>query len=216
MSTMTAGAARTIPGHGASGEAAVSRPDGSGGRGDLRGRTLLVAGDGVELAVALRDRLDRAYITVCDVRSDGHVDADLACGPWPWMVVGDTAEVSNALARTVTQHPVLVLWHGVHPRGLPAHTRPFALFSELVRAVSAALNAEVAGMRLAPGTGLTMPDGAHCGTAALEALVANHPQPVFAPMRAFRGVEAALASHRVPLRITHDGGAVSLAASQGS
>jgi hypothetical protein len=211
---MTAGAARTIPGHGASGEAAVSRPGGIGGRGDLRGRTLLVAGDGVELAVALRDRLDRAYITVCDVRSDGHVDSDLAWCPWPWMVVGDSAEMSSALAGTVAQHPVLVLWHGVHPRGLPAHTRAFGLFSELARAVSAALNAEVGGMRLAPGTGLTMPDGTHCGNAALEALVANHPHPVFAPMRDFRGVVAALASHRVPLLITHDGGGVSLAPAQ--
>jgi hypothetical protein len=211
---MTAGVARTMPGHGALGEAAVNPHGGIGGRGDLRGRTVLVVGDSVELAVALRDRLDRAYITVCDVPSDASVDAVLACPPWPWMVVGDRADMSDALAGTVAQHPVLVLWHGVRPRGLPAHARAFALFSELARAVAAALHAEVGGIRLAPGTGLTMPDGAHCGNAALEALVASHPNPVFAPMRDFRGAAAALTSYRIPLRIAHDSAGVSLAPEQ--
>jgi hypothetical protein len=211
---MTASVARTIPGHGASGEAAVSRPGGIGGRGDLRGRTLLVVGDSAELAVALRDLLDRAYITVCDAPAAAKVDAVVACAPWPWMVVGDSAEMSEGLAGSVAQHPVLVLWRGMQPRGLPAHARAFALFSELARAVAAALHAEVGGIRLAPGTGLTMPDGAHCGSAALEALVASHPHPVFAPMREFRGAAAALVSHRIPLRIAHDGGGVSLAPAQ--
>jgi hypothetical protein len=211
---MTAGVARTIPGHGASGEAAVNRLGGIGGRGDLRGRTLLVVGDGVELAVALRDRLDRAFITVCDVPAAANADSIPACVPWPWMVVGDSAEVSDALAGTLALHPVLVLWQGAPPRRLPAHARAFALFSELACAVAAALHAEVGGIRLAPGTGLTMPDGEHCGNAALEALVASHPHPVVAPIREFRGAAAALASHRIPLRIAHDGGGVSLVSGQ--
>ena len=192
----------------------MNRLGGIDGRGDLRGRTLLVVGDSVELAVALRDRLDRAFITVCDVPAAPNADAVPASAPWPWMVVGDIAEVSDALARTLAQHPVLVLWQGVPPRGLPAHTRAFALFSELASAAAAALHAEVGGIRLAPGTGLTMPHGEHCGNAALEALVASHPHPVFAPMRAFRGAAAALASHSIPLRIAHDGGGVSLVPGQ--
>jgi hypothetical protein len=211
---MTAGAARTIHGHGASGEAAVKRSGGIAGRGDLRGRTLLVVGDSVELAVALRDRLDRAFVTVCDVQAPAHADAVPASAAWPWMVVGDSAEVSDALAGTLAQHPVLVLWQGVPPRGMPAHARAFALFSELARAAGAALHAEVGGIRLAPGTGLTMPDGEHCGNAALEALVAGHPHPVFAPMREFRGAAAALAAHRISLRIAHDSGGVSLVPGQ--
>jgi hypothetical protein len=211
---MTASVASTIPGHGASGEAAVNRPGGIGGRGDVRGRTLLVVGDSVELAVALRDRLDRTFITVCDVPAAATADAIPAGAPWPWMVVGDGAEVSDALAGTLARHPVLVLWQGVPPRRLPAHARAFGLFSELARAVAAALHAEVGGIRLAPGTGLTMPDGEHCGNAALEALVASHPHPVSAPMREFRGAAAALASHRIPLRIAHDDGGVSLARAQ--
>ena len=188
----------------------MNRPGGIGGRVDLRGRTLLVVGDSVEMAVALRDRLDRAFVTVCDVPAAANADSVSASAPWPWMVVGDGAEVSDALAGALARHPVLVLWQGVPPRGLPAHARAFALFSEVARAVAAALHTEVGGIRLAPGTGLTMPGGEHCGNAALEALVANHPHPVFAPMRAFRGAAAALASHRIPLLIAHDGGGVSL------
>jgi hypothetical protein len=129
-------------------------------------------------------------------------------------VVGDGPEMSDALAGSVAQHPVLVLWRGMQPRGLPAHARAFVLFSELAHATAAALHAEVGGIRLAPGTGLTMPDGAHCSNGALEALVASHPHPIFAPTRAFRGAAAALASHRIPLRVAHHDGGVSLASLQ--
>jgi hypothetical protein len=194
----------------------ISQGD-DGGLRDGRGRTVLVVSDGIELAVALRDRVDRAYLTICDMRPPEVLAAARACRPWPWMVIGDSAVISETFAGALAQHPVLLLWRGARPPGLPAHARAFQLFSELTVAVHAALGAQVAGIRLAPGGGLAMPDGAHSGNAALEALVANHPQPVFAPMRDFRGVVGALASHRVPLRVARnrDGG-VSLAAAEGA
>lgn len=56
-------------------------------------------------------------------------------------------------------------------------------------------------MRLAAGGGITMPDAELATSAALEALVASHPRPVFAPARHFRNVAAALESHGVALRL---------------
>jgi hypothetical protein len=56
-------------------------------------------------------------------------------------------------------------------------------------------------MCLAPGGGLTMPDASHAASPVLEALVASHPLPVFAPARHFRGVPAVLEAHAVGLRL---------------
>jgi len=218
VGAMTApGLALTIPVHGVVGAGDVSPQRTAGRRGDARGRTVLVVSHGIELAVALRDRVDRAYLTVCDVRPAEGLAAVRACRPWPWMVIGDMAAVNESFAEALAEHPQLVFWSGARPPRLPAHARVFELFSEMAAAVQAALGAEVAGIRLAPGGGLTMPDGAHAGNAALEALVANHPHPVVAPMRDFRGAVSAVASHRVPLCLHRgDDGSVSLAAVQGA
>ncbi len=210
---MTAPCLAYHPSHGAVGSTAVSTQGGGGRLSDGRGRTALVVGDGIELAVALRDRLDRAYLTVCDVRPAEALAAAGACRPWPWMVIGDSAGIGEPVACSLAQHPVLLLWRGARPTGLPPHARAFERFSELAGSLEAALSAEVGGIRLAPGGGLTMADGAHSGNAALEALVANHPHPVFAPRGAFRGAVIALASHRVPFRLARHGGGVSLVSS---
>ncbi|GAC1578324.1 MAG: hypothetical protein NVS3B18_12050 [Candidatus Dormibacteria bacterium] len=210
-----AGVVLTIPAHGAAGSTAVSAERDAGRQGDGRGRTVLVVGDDIELAVALRDRVERAYLTVCEVRPTEALAAVRACRPWPWMVIDDTAKIDDKLADAVARHPMLLLWRGPAPPGLPRHARAFELFSELTAAIGAAVHAEVAGIRLAPACGLTMPDGTHAGNAALEALVANHPHPLFAPVHDFRGAITALASHRVPLRLARGGsGGVSLARAQ--
>jgi hypothetical protein len=214
---MTAGGATTIPAHGAVGPTQMSPWRGAQGPGDRRGRTVLVVSEGIELAVALRDRIERAYLTVCDLRPGEVLSAVRACRPWPWMVIGDTAQVDEVFAAALARHPMLLLWCGARPCGLPAHVRRFALFSELAAAVEAALCAEVAGIRLAPGGGLTMPDGGHSGNAALEALVASHPHPLFAPVRDCRSAVTALAAHGVPLRLDHAAdGSVRLASAQGA
>jgi hypothetical protein len=180
-----------------------------------RGRTALVLGGG-ELAVALRDRLDRAYLTLCDVRPAEMIAAAGDCHPWPWMVIGDARTLAPDVSGCLSLHPVLVFWQGPAPPGLPAHTRAFERFADLAAAVEAALLVDVEGVRLSPGGGLTMPDGTHAGNAGLEALVAGHPRPVFAPARDFRGAVASLRSHGVALRLARRGGATSLVSAQGA
>jgi hypothetical protein len=98
---------------------------------------MLVIGDDLELAVALRDRLDRAYVTVCEVRTGEVDDAVRACHPWPWMVVGVGAGCAGTVVRRLARQPALVLWRGERPSGLPAHTRGLGLFSELAASAEA-------------------------------------------------------------------------------
>ncbi len=162
---------------------------------------MLVIGEDAELAVALRDRLDRAYVTVCEVRPPEAEAAIQFCRPWPWMVVGTDAAVPAPALRLLAGCPTLMIWRGGPPPGLSANTRVVKLFSELAETAQAAISGSAGGMRLAPGSGLTMPDGRHLSSPSLEALVAVHPCGLFAAARHFRGVSAALASRGVPLHL---------------
>lgn len=198
--------ASTIPAHAAMGMALISEP----GLPPLEWqRTVLVVGHDAELAVALRDRVDRAFLTVCEVRPDEAPAAVQASRPWPWMVVGDTDDLAEPFAQALRSLPSLLLWRFPPPRGLPSHLRVVQRFSELAGAIDSGLRAEVCGIRLAVGSGLTMPDGSHVSSPVLEALVANHPRPVCVSPRQLRAASAALSTHRMPFRARQgDGGAV--------
>ncbi len=193
--------ASKMPAHGRDAAAVVSTLGGE--------RTALVVGDDPELAVALRDRLDRAYVTVREVRTSEALVAVRACAPWPWMLIGDGAVPAEAVAE-LSGKPVLVVWRGEPPPGLPAHAVGAQRFAEVAAAVERALSAEVLGMRLAVGDGVVMPDGMHAGSAALEALVAAHPRPLFAATHHFRSAERTLSAHGVPLRPGRHGGGIAL------
>lgn len=174
------------------------------------GRRILVVGDDAELATALRDRLARAYVTVVEVRGGEELEALRGCRPWPWMVVGSGGQVEGAFAAELRRCPALVVWRPSPPPGLPAHAIAAGRFSELAGIVATALDAEVAGVRLAIGSGVDLPGGGFVANACLEALVASHPRPLFAPARLLRSASRALAVHGVPLRLraAPGGGAV--------
>jgi hypothetical protein len=161
--------ASTIPAHAAMGMALIS-PRSEPALPPLGWqRTVLVVGHDAELAVALRDRLDRAFLTVCEVRPDEAPAAVRASRPWPWMVVGDTDDLAEPFRQALRSLPVLLLWRSPPPRGLPLHLRVVQRFSELACAIDIAMRAEVCGIRLAVGSGLTMPDGTHVSSPVLEA-----------------------------------------------
>ncbi len=113
--------------------------------GDGGGRSVLVLSHDRELAVALRERLDRALVTVREVWPDEALAAVRACRPWPWLVVGDIREADPALTRLLASRPTLLVWRGAPPPGLPPQLRAARLFSEIVEAVEAALGAVVGG-----------------------------------------------------------------------
>jgi len=182
----------------------VLAPDGA--------RTILVVSDSGEVAVALRERTDRAYAIIKDVRPNEAVEAFATCVPWPWMVVGDVPSLAPTLIDALRRHPILILWRGRPPDGLPRHTRGFTGFAALAAAATEALQRTAAGMRLAIGVGVELPGGGYTRSAELEALVASHPRPLDLPLNAFRSAARALSTRRIPCRPVWDSsdGTVSL------
>jgi hypothetical protein len=162
-------------------------------------RVAVVIGTDPELATALRDRLDRAYLTVIEARAGEEIDVIAACRPWPWMVVGAGAAIAPGVVSELARNPILVVWWGAPPPALPGHAVIAGRFAEVVAAIRAALTAQVSGMRLAIGGGVDLPMGGHVANAALEALVAGHPGARGASTRAARSATRALAAHGLAL-----------------
>lgn len=175
------------------------------------GRVILVIGGDGELAGALRDRLDRAYVTVVEPRGGEEVEVVRSCRPWPWMVVGAGEELDPMVLAELCRSPALVVWRAPPPPGVPAHAVVARRFSGMVAAVEAALGGAVAGMRLAVGSGVELPGGRHVANAALETLVASHPRPVVAGASFARSAARVLAHHGIAARpVAAPGGAVVL------
>jgi hypothetical protein len=168
-------------------------------------RTLVVLSADGDVAVGLRDHLDRSMVLVKDVRPAEAEAAIASCRPWPWMVVGRVGTLPDAVAA-VLRRPVLVVWYGVDPPPLPAHARVVSRFADLVRAVRWALDARVAGMRLAVGGGVVLPNGAHSRSAELQALVSAGPEGLALPAARFRAAARSLAVRGIPLRPVADRG----------
>nr|MDQ2959808.1 hypothetical protein [Candidatus Dormibacteraeota bacterium] len=152
----------------------------------VRERALVVIGSDGEVAVALRERLDRARVTVVDAAPADALAALRACRPWPWMVVGTVSEPGQDVVADLRHRPILVLWLGQPPAGTPRHVRAFTRFSDLAGAAVGALAAEVAGIRLSIGSGVLLPNGEQHHNPELEALVSAHPHPFRLPRARFR------------------------------
>jgi hypothetical protein len=163
-------------------------------------RALVVLSSDGELAVGLRERLDRARVVVKDARPGEALRALGSCRPWPWMVVGNVAELPVGVAPALARYPVLVLWLEPLPGGLPAHVRVFSRYRVLADAVSRALDGEVEGMRLVAGAGVELPGGRISHSASLQALVSAHPAGFNLPLESFRSAARALAAQAIPLR----------------
>ena len=158
-----------------------------------RDRALLVLSRDGELAVGLRERLERARVVVKDARPDESLTAVGSCRPWPWMLVGDVAELPPGIEAAPARHPILVLWLGPPPPALPAHVRSFSRFSELAD-----------GMRLATGAGVELPGGRLARSASLQALVSAHPTGFNLPLVTFTSAARALLGSAVRLRPRRD------------
>jgi len=158
---------------------------------------VVITADG-ELAVAVRDAVPSGVAVIRDARPDDAAEVAAACLPWPWMVVGATTALTPALGTLLRTRPVLTLWLGSQPAGLPAHALSFDRPAALLAAVDGACRASVGGMRLAPGSGVELHDGTLLRGATLDALVGAHPGGFALPSRTFRTVAIALARHGAP------------------
>jgi hypothetical protein len=180
-------------------------------------RSIVVISATGALGVAIRDAMDPAVALVRDVRPAEAGAGVAACRPWPWMLIGEGPAVAPEVLDTLRRQPVIVLWAGGPPAGLPAHARAFSRFPELARAARAAGAASVAGLRMAPGLGVVSTRGAYVWSAPLQALVSSHPHGFALPRHRFRGAADALARLGSPWRpaLTGDGRRVVLAVPSG-
>jgi hypothetical protein len=158
-----------------------------------RSRSILVVTDDGELAVAVRDTAPRGMAVIRDARPDDAAEIAAACLPWPWMVVGACRAIDAGLGVVLRERPVLILWLGTPPPGLPRHARCFDRPSALLAAVVEACSTTVGGMRLALGGGVELDDGSLLRGAALEGLIGAYPRGFALPSRLFRSVALALA-----------------------
>lgn len=181
--------------NGAAHELGVMTPDSA--------RTILVVAADGDLAVALREKVDRTFALVKDVRPHELSDGLATCVPWPWMLIGQTDQLPEPVLEVLHARPVVIFWRGDLPNGLPTHTRTFLSFASLARAVAEAVTHRVGGMRLAIGLGVELPDGTYARSAELQALVSAHPHSFEMPLDAFRSAARVLHQHRIPLRPGH-------------
>jgi hypothetical protein len=167
-------------------------------------RSLVVVASDGELAVGIRDGVDRARVMVKDARPEEATAVIASCRPWPWMVVGSGPGLPRGLARVLTFHPVVTLWLGVEPSGLPAQHHGFAHFAPLLAEIRRAACAAVDGMRLAPGAGVELPGGGISGNAELQALISVRPGGFGLPLQAFRSADRVLSRRGISLRPRRD------------
>jgi len=167
-------------------------------------RSILVVADDGDLAVALREKVDRAYALIKDVRPEELVEGFATCLPWPWMVVGSAPQLPTGAVELMHNRPILTYWRGIPPERLPSHLRRFERFADLAVAINHALTQDVAGMKLAVGLGVDLPGGDYARSAELQALVAAHPLPFDVPLDAFRSAARVLATHRINLKPIRD------------
>jgi len=174
-------------------------------------RTLLVVSERPHPWAFLRDRLDPDLVTVSWARP-----AEARHTSAPWMLAGAGADPAGLSA--FRDRLLCWRWVGDAPGGLPVPPLPCRDWHELAAAAERALAVRLAGLRLAPGCGLVLPDGSYVSRAAgLEALLAAHPQglPVGAPTARLRAaadrIAGLLRRHRLPLRVAWGGGRLVLA-----
>lgn len=169
-------------------------------------RTLLVVSERPHPWAFLRDRLDPDLVTVAWARP-----AEAAGRPAPWMLAGTGEEA--ATLEAFRGRLLCWRWVGSPPAGLPARPAGHQDWHQVAAAIERALALRLAGLRLAPGCGLVLPDGSYLSRAAgLEALLAGHPSglelgPSTPRLRgAVRRTCDLLRRHRLPLRVArHDG-----------
>jgi hypothetical protein len=170
-------------------------------------RTLLVVSERPHPWVHLRDWLDPELVSVAWLRP-GQAAAWLV----PWLVAGDGAAAPAGVGGLAAWH-----WVGPPPR-LPVRPVVHEDWRALAADAQRRLAVRLAGVRLAPGAGLVLPDGSYVSRAdGLEALLASHPEGLEAVggdrarlLAAGRRAQLLLERHRLPLRVVRAGARLTL------
>lgn len=163
----------------------------------------------------LRDRLDPELVRVAWARP-AQAPAALATSPAPWMLAGTGSELAPASLAPLRGRLLRCAWVGAAPE-LPVRSSVHPDWRDLAADVERRLAARLAGLRLAPGCGLVLPNGSYLARCPeLEVLLTAHPDGVeplggVGARAAARRLGELLARHRLPLRLIRTGGELGLA-----
>jgi hypothetical protein len=145
----------------------------------------------------LRDWLDSSMVEVSWCQPDEPIRAV------PWAVAGEGVAIAEELPWTS-----LVWWVGP-PSTRVKGAQVVSDWRQIRQAITVGLQAEIRGVRLAPGCGLMLPDGTYLPRqSALEALIAAYPGGLTCPDRPGteqRRLQAVLRRNQIPFRVVREG-----------
>ncbi|MHB8508430.1 MAG: hypothetical protein ACYDGR_07255 [Candidatus Dormibacteria bacterium] len=168
-------------------------------------RTVLVYGTDVSLYSAIRESIPDTHADVFWAGADeleellDHID------PWPWAVVSDDRTAPGLLIEACAQNPVIVLWLGSLPAGLPDSAVTHDGWTDLVADLSRRLTVNLHGITLAPFRGVQLPDGLVLRSPGLESLLGAYPAKMPIPKPALKWARTVLAQHRVGVDVYYQG-----------
>jgi hypothetical protein len=181
-------------------------------------RTLLVVADRPHPWAFLRDRLDSERVAVAWAAPPALDGALTALAPALWMVAGTGAGPLPAAAR-LRGRLLAWAWVGPPPADLPVRPAVHDDWRALAADAARGLSTRLAGVGLAPGLGLVLPDGTfRARTQELEALLGTHPAgielagPGAGAQRAARRAAAAIERLGLALNVVMDAGRIGLSA----
>jgi hypothetical protein len=183
-------------------------------------RTLLVVSDRPHPWAFLRDRLDPERVAVAWAAPPALDAALTALAPALWMVAGTGVGALPAAAR-LRGRLLGWAWVGPAPEDLPVQPAICDDWRALAANAERGLSTQLAGVGLAPGLGLVLPDGTfRARTQELEALLGAHPAGIdlagagAIAQRAARRAAAAIERLGLPLNVVTDAGRIGLSADE--
>jgi hypothetical protein len=183
-------------------------------------RTVLVISEPPHPWALLRDRLGGELVSIAWARPSEVAKAVAALDPGPWVVAGGEPFLPAPALEALHGRLFAAHWVQDPPGGLPVRPVRHHSWPELVDVLERRLAVRVGGLRLAPGCGLVLPDGAIIThTSPLEGLLAAYPDGLDVARMgprlraAVRRATLTLERHRLPLEIVTDDRRVSVVVS---
>src|SRR5579859_5643228 len=173
------------------------------------GRTILVLEERPQLWGIMGGRVSPATAYVRAAAPGELRTAWARCQPWPWLVVGTTAEAPAGLVELLDTRPIPVHWLG-DPPALPWPAVAHASWQDLVAELEGLNGLCLEGVRLLRNRGLTAPDGRLLlDVPELEGLLAAGPHGLRLPQLS-QPLQGKLQGARLPLRLQEAGGRLRL------
>ena len=174
-------------------------------------RTALVISEQPHPWALVRDRLGGEFVSVAWARPSQVAKAVAGLAPGPWVVAGGETVLPESAVEALRGRLFAAHWVQDPPPTLPVKPVLHPSWLELVDFLEHRLAVRLGGVRLAPGRGLVLPDGAVIThTSPLEGLLVAYPDGVEVARMdprlraAVRRAALTLERHHLPLKVVSD------------